>query len=69
MFTEHHYRFLKKCSIVCRSIEMYLIALLRQRWPAFAGNANNDNGSAMGPVPGFATIAGEIYITFMYLST
>ena len=48
---------------------MYLIALLRQRWPAFAGNANNDNGSAMGPVPGFATIAGEIYITFMYLST
>ena len=69
MLTEHHYLFFKKWSIVRRSIEMYLIALLRQHRPAFAGNAVNDNGSAMGPVPGFATIAGEIYITFMYLST
>ena len=48
---------------------MYLIALLRQHKPEFAGNAENDNGSAMGPVPWFAVIAGEIYITFMYLST
>ena len=57
------------CMEARKEIEMFLIDILRNDLETgpFCGNADNDDGSNMGPEPKFAVIQGEIYFTFLYV--